>query len=78
MTKQEDRHEPWSTRNQPRKRTFEYTVRDVAIREGWSEQKSAAILKDGIENGTRSSRRQAKTAKEMERDHAIGPNGETL
>ena len=36
---------------EPRKGTFDYMTREVAEREGWTERKAAAILKDGIVNG---------------------------
>lgn len=49
---------------QPREGTFDYTVRDVAQTEGWSEQKTAAILKDGIDNGRDAFARQRR----LERD----------
>lgn len=37
----------------PRPGTHAFTVRDVAMREGWSERTADAILKDGIDNGHR-------------------------
>lgn len=49
---------------EPRKGTFEFTVRDVAQREGWSEQKTATILRDGIDNGKDAYNRQRRIERE--------------
>jgi predicted transcriptional regulator len=49
---------------QPREGTFDYTVRDVAQREGWSEQTAKAILRDGIDNGHAATRRQERITRE--------------
>lgn len=50
--------------SKPREGTFEYMVRDVADREGWTERKAAAILKDGIVGGHDAERRQRRLEKE--------------
>ena len=36
---------------EPRPGTFEFMTREVAEREGWTERKAAAILRDGVTNG---------------------------
>ena len=56
---------------EPRKGTFDFTVREVAEREGWTEHKAAAILKDGIDNGKAAfnrQRRDERETREMIRD----------
>lgn len=47
----------------PRKGTFDFTVRDVAQTEGWSEQHAKAILRDGMANGEDAFRRQRELEK---------------